>query len=556
MGLPSNGKPHDSEAIELTSPENLNEVSDRIFRFVLILIGLVVSLGVVSAILNLSTRYGLITGLAKDVVALLCTCVLIIFLLFLYRRLPRDRTTRICLSLFLSCALLHRILGLTDEFSALNNVPILGDSSRLHSASRDLLSTAAIGAVCATVYCLVLSLRRCFECFRVNSDRMLKEIADRKRAEESARRNRQELRLITDSVPAFIVYVDSAQRYRFANKPYADALGLAPDQIVGRHVQEVIGRNEYRSVSHHIEAALSGDLTEFDSSVSYRKLGPRLMHTLFVPDVYGDEEVRGFFVIAHDITERKRTEEQIQQHRRELAHISRVNTMGEMASGLAHELNQPLAAISMYADCGVVALQSIAGDDAELSPILEKIQLQSVRAGEIIRRLKRFVSKGPPSCETIQVSEVFDDVLTLLESELDTNGISVDVQMPEVPPTVHADSIQLEQVILNLVHNAAEAITEVQSDRREIVLQARTPQHGIVEIIVRDTGPGMSEETLKHVFDAFYTTKSEGMGIGLAICRTIIESHCGKISVTCNSDGGSTFRIVLPQNGRESHVDL
>jgi C4-dicarboxylate-specific signal transduction histidine kinase len=233
----------------------------------------------------------------------------------------------------------------------------------------------------------------------------------------------------------------------------------------------------------------------------------------------------------------------------ELAHMSRLNALGEMATGLAHELNQPLAAIGMFAESCVMKVNSNAGNGG-LTPILRKIQDQSFRAGQIIHRLKMLVKKGTFRREAIRVEEIFDDVLALLEPELKGEDVVVDVQLPDDLPTVHGDTIQLEQVVLNLVRNATEAIKEDDSHRREIILQASAFEQGTVEISVHDTGPGMNEETMRQVFDAFFTTKSDGMGMGLAICRTIIEAHGGEISASPNPDRGVTFRIALPEVGR------
>jgi PAS domain S-box-containing protein len=383
---------------------------------------------------------------------------------------------------------------------------------------------------------------------------VLAEANERQQAEMAVRESEERYRtLLENHVDGVSVVADG--KIVLVNRRICELTGYAAEELLGRLPSDFVVAEDRSRAAERIAAIADGaeegvgeyTLLGKDGRETPIDVASRRIH-------YGGEPA--LLSVVRDISERKRALELAQQHHEELVHVSRLNTMGEMASGLAHELNQPLAAVGMLAETCLIKLKSTARDDAEVSPILEKIRDQTVRIGQIIHRLRRLVKKESFSRETIRVDEIIDDVLMLLNSELRDDDVAVDVQLPDDLPVVRGDTIQLEQVILNLVRNAVEAMREDESGRREIVLQASASERGTVEIAVRDTGPGMSEEAVRQVFDAFFTTKSEGMGMGLAICQSIIEAHGGKISISNNSDRGVTFRIALPQAGEESRYDI
>jgi len=244
------------------------------------------------------------------------------------------------------------------------------------------------------------------------------------------------------------------------------------------------------------------------------------------------------------IIERKQAEKEVQQHQAELLHISRLSTIGEMASGLAHELNQPLCAIL---SCSDLCLRTIKTQNADkLTENLETIATQAEKAGGIIRRLKDFIQKRQPHRSTININNLIREVVGFVGSDLRHNEIKVDSKLDEQIPMVLADSIQIEQVLLNLIRNAIEAMDSVSSQHRRLIIQTLVHANNAIEVAVCDTGVGLPSEFIDQIFNSFFTTKPDGLGIGLSISYSIIEAHEGQLWVTANSDCGSTFRFTLP----------
>jgi PAS domain S-box-containing protein len=262
---------------------------------------------------------------------------------------------------------------------------------------------------------------------------------------------------------------------------------------------------------------------------------------------HDDGRPRLVIEVSRDITDRKQAEEQSRKHLAELAHVMRLTTMGEMASGMAHELNQPLTAIATYAGACVNTLQQAPSPVVDkATDILDRIEQQAIRAGRIIHRLRSFVSRTSPARVARDMNEIVREVLVLAGAELRANRISVRLDLDDSIPKVLVDAIQIQQVLLNLVKNAREAMSGESDDRRELTIETGVAGSNTVEVAVRDSGTGVRPENADQVFDAFFTTKPDGMGMGLAISRSIAEAHGGRLSFTPNSDRGCTFRFAVP----------
>jgi len=263
----------------------------------------------------------------------------------------------------------------------------------------------------------------------------------------------------------------------------------------------------------------------------------------------GDEKLS--YIIAHDVTRRKEAEQRAAALQAELAHMGRVSTMGEMASGLAHELNQPLTAIATLAHVAGQGLRSGSEPDkARLSEMCDDIGAQALRAGRLIRRMRSFVKKIGPRRTTLDVREVLHEILHLTENDIRLAGVAIRLDVDESLPTTFADKIQVEQVLLNLVRNALESMNRSDRDDHQLTIEACACD-GNLQIVVRDTGVGIPEDRIDDLFGTFYTTKPEGMGMGLAICRSIVEGHGGRIWAAPNADRGATFTFTLPIVGKE-----
>jgi PAS domain S-box-containing protein len=264
-----------------------------------------------------------------------------------------------------------------------------------------------------------------------------------------------------------------------------------------------------------------------------------------------DSDDRYLLLLLRDISMRKHAELERRQHRDTLAHVTRLSTMGELVAGLAHEVKQPLYAITNYATAASISLRNLEpGGPIEetwledLKEFNDGVRRASQRAGEIIQRLREFARKSDQSRETLNLNEVIHDSIDLVAFEARQCDAIVTLQLQEPLPRVLADRVQCEQVIVNLLHNAYEALEKVDPPRRVIV---RTRSRGkTVEIEVEDNGPGIAAEEQSRIFEAFCTNKPGGMGMGLAISRTIVEDHGGRLSVESNSRGGATFIVSLP----------
>lgn len=252
-----------------------------------------------------------------------------------------------------------------------------------------------------------------------------------------------------------------------------------------------------------------------------------------------------------DITERRQVQDQLKQLQAELAHVGRMSTMGELATGLAHELNQPLASLKLYAQ----TCRDLLDSDASLAHLrqpLEDIATLSQQASEIIRRLRRFVRRRPASRSTASINRLVQEVADLTEFECRKHGVLVRLELAEGLPPAVVDSTQIQQVVLNVLRNAIQALEGQPADQRRITLRTIRTEEGMVLVAVHDTGPGVPDEMIAQIFEPFVTTKPDGMGVGLAISRNIIEDHGGQLWYSPGSPAGSVFQFTVPTQSTET----
>jgi C4-dicarboxylate-specific signal transduction histidine kinase len=253
--------------------------------------------------------------------------------------------------------------------------------------------------------------------------------------------------------------------------------------------------------------------------------------------------------IATDITALKQAQEALRSREAELAHTTRVMTMGEITSSIAHEVNQPLAAIVNYGNACLRLLTTGSANLTEIATALSAIVKDANRASAIIARIRALSKKTPPEMAALQVSDVVTDILALVRRELTGRLIALKTALPEDLPPVLGDRIQLQQVLLNLVMNSIEAMNKVPEDQRRLFIGAQShvsEDKSFVLITMTDSGIGLTADDLPKLFQTFYTTKADGMGMGLAISRSIVEAHGGRLWATPNADLGATFQFTLP----------
>lgn len=371
---------------------------------------------------------------------------------------------------------------------------------------------------------------------------LAREIAERKRAESR-------FRDLLASAPDAIVIVDAQGTIVLVNSQTEKLFGYSTGELIGKPVEMLVPtRRRKRHVEHR--AAFMSDPRARPMGQSLELRGLRRDGTEFPVEISLSPLIteEGVLVSSaiRDITARKRVEEDARRHREELAHVSRLATMGALATGLAHELNQPLCAIATNAQAAQRMLSSPVPETDELSATLRDIAQGALRAGDIIQHLRDFVRKGSSSYSTLDLNRVVDEIRDFIEVLTTEHKATVRVELQEEPLPTLADRIQLQQVILNLVRNGLEAMSTAEAAERELVLRTARKPGGEVEVAVCDRGMGLSKTAVDRIFQPFFTTKANGMGVGLSISRSIIEAFGGRMEVTPNSDRGSTFHIILP----------
>jgi two-component system sensor histidine kinase DctS len=246
------------------------------------------------------------------------------------------------------------------------------------------------------------------------------------------------------------------------------------------------------------------------------------------------------------VTERIEAQDRLRTREAELAHAARLSTMGQMATEIVHEMNQPLYAIANFADACLTLVQQPAGQrDPNLVRWLELIGQQARRAGSVLRRISQFVRKGELQAESLQLNDLLREVLGMLDFELRRQRVEVRLELNDALPLVTVDRILIQQVLVNLLRNAVEAMASLEGGVRQITVQTSHAPEGVA-VGISDTGPGLSEEQLAHAFEPYFTTKNHGTGLELAICRSAIEAHGGRIWARSGSSGGATFEFLLP----------
>jgi PAS domain S-box-containing protein len=251
-------------------------------------------------------------------------------------------------------------------------------------------------------------------------------------------------------------------------------------------------------------------------------------------------------IYARDITKMRAAEEEARQRQNELVHVARLSTMGEMATGIAHELNQPLSAIVNFANGSVRRLKFGVGSSEDLLHALEQIAAQARRAGEIIKRLRGMVSRQQPVREVVDLNQLTRETCAMVAHDVRKLGVNMERRLTAEPLMVRVDPVQIEQVILNLVRNALDALADIEPRARRLTLSSGALASGAVYVAVHDNGGGIRPTVRERLFDPFFTTKQSGMGMGLAITQTIVKDHLGKIRADSGPGRGTVFTLELP----------
>ena len=355
------------------------------------------------------------------------------------------------------------------------------------------------------------------------------------------------LRSILETVPDAMVIIDEGGLIQSFSATAERLFGFTAGEIQGRNVSMLMPMPYRQEHDGYLERYLTtGERRIIGTSrvvVGQRKDGSTFPMELFVGEVLLEGK-RQFIGFVRNLTERHERERRLHEVQSELLHVSRLSTMGEMASTLAHELNQPLAAIANYLQGSRRLLQDSPDKRATLVlDALDKAAEQAMRAGDVIQRLRDFVARGETERRIESIKKLIEEASALALVAAKEKSVRVNFELDPVIDLVLVDKIQVQQVLLNLLRNALEALEG--SDRRELTIVTSPAGDGMIAVDVADTGHGIAPEIAPRLFLPFVTTKRQGMGIGLSISRTIVESHGGQMTVQPNPGGGTVFRFTL-----------
>ena len=325
------------------------------------------------------------------------------------------------------------------------------------------------------------------------------------------------------------------------NDHWVEMFGVGRRDAIGRTLRDLnLCLSEGGHVQQMVGSSQSKPIRDVDCEVYTKRRGIRQASLSADVVEMGNEPC--FVVIVRDITDRKLVEEA----HRDLIHASRVAALGELTASIAHEVNQPLGAILSNAEAAELLLESESPSLDELRKILADIRNDDVRAGEIIHHIRLFMRKRAMKKGSLDVNELAADVVRLMEAEAQRRNVSLNTEFTAAPATIFGDRVHLQQVLMNLILNGMEAMADSSAAERRLCVRTATNGQRRVEISVSDAGPGFPPDKLPRLFDSFFTTKENGMGLGLAIARSIIDAHQGRIFAENNSDGGATFRFDFP----------
>ncbi len=365
------------------------------------------------------------------------------------------------------------------------------------------------------------------------------DITERKRAEYLTGQ-------VFESSPDRVSIIGRDYRYQRVNPVFERFWRVPAEKAVGMHVADLLGREVFEDkVRPSLDRCFAGE------DVSYAEwfdtaLGRRHMAISYSPLRPDSARVEAVLVIGRDLTEHMLASEALHQAQAELAHVTRVTTLGELAASIAHEVNQPLAAIVADANA---SLNWLAGATPELEMVrdaLDAIVKDGLRAADVIQRIRQLATKTDPRRATVDINDVIRDVAALVRTEVLRHQVSLRVELAPAMPLVLADRVQLQQVIINFVMNGIEAMASVEDRPRELVVRSGPHDGDDVLVAVQDAGVGIDPKNVNQLFSAFFTTKPGGMGMGLSISRSIIEGHGGRLWATPNPNHGVTFHFALP----------
>jgi PAS domain S-box-containing protein len=378
----------------------------------------------------------------------------------------------------------------------------------------------------------------------------IRDISERKQAEDKLRASERTLRELTETIPQMLWSAEADGLINYCNQRVLDYTGLSADQIRGAGWMKSVHQDDIEKLGHAWTAAVStGEPFQYEFRCR-RTADNRYRWCVSSALPLRDREGRviKWFGSVVDLHDWKEAQQALQMTQTELARVSRLTTMGELAASIAHEVNQPLTAVTNNSSACLRLLAAGNLQPEILRRALEEIVADGNRASAVVARIRGFIKKEPAEKNRLNINDVIQEVLALADRELYENRVRLERQLTKVLPLVSADRVQMQQVLLNLIMNGIESMAAVTNRPRSLCMQSRIDDSGVVLVAVRDSGTGLSSEAHR-LFTPFFTTKANGMGMGLSISRSLVESHGGRLWAEPNSPHGAVFCFTLPESG-------
>ena len=382
--------------------------------------------------------------------------------------------------------------------------------------------------------------------------RVAERTAELTRSNESLKREiteRNQAEYLTGQVfecsPDAVLIIGTDYRYKRANPVHARNWGRPAESMVGMHVADLVGQEFFEDkLRRHLDRCFAGENVRFEDWFENAQ-GHRFLAASYSPLRSGSQRVDAALVIARDLTEHALASEALRQAQADLAHTSRLTTMGELTASLAHEVNQPITAAVNGASTCVRWLTRDDPDVAEAREAALGVIRNAKRAADIINHIRSISKKDPSKRQLADINELIREIVALLRNEAQRYSILIRTDLDANLPNILADTVQVQQVMMNLIMNSIDAMKDV-DQAREIAIRSRCAEDGKLVISVSDNGIGLPQHQIDRIFDAFFTTKPHGIGMGLRISRSIVESHGGRLWATNNSPRGASFYFTLP----------
>jgi PAS domain S-box-containing protein len=372
------------------------------------------------------------------------------------------------------------------------------------------------------------------------------DITDRKREEYLTEQ-------VSERLPDLVSIIGRDYRYRRVNPTYERVSRIPVEKVVGMHVGDVVGREMFdRLVKPNLDRCLAGEAGEEVSVAEWFDSpgGREYWVVTYSPLKLESERVDAALVVGRDLTEQMLASEKLRDAQMQLTHVNRIATIGQLTASIAHEVNQPIGALVTNAHAALRILSAEPPDLNQAREALDDIIRDGRRVSDVIYRIRALVKKAPAQADPLDINQVIIETVALARGEILRHDVSLKTQLGSDLPPIRGDRVQLQQVMMNLVMNAVEAMSAVNERTRELQIATDKDREDHVSIRVSDSGPTLEPESLNRFFEAFYSTKPTGMGVGLSICRSIIEAHEGRIWATANMPRGVTLHITLPVSGK------